>query len=188
MNKIPMTSVRGPIADWIARHANQFGDDVLEIGSRMTGPNNWWIDNRHHATGQWTGVDMQTGHNVDMVADAENLPAEWVDRFSAVLCCEVLEHTKHPWIVVQNVRRVARPGGLCVFTVPACFPLHGFPDDYWRISESGLRLLLGDAGFSDIKTAKAGEVHFLLNDHGEHDGKPIHKRMTPMHTLGTARA
>ncbi len=188
MPEIPQDSVRGPIRAWIEKHAGGLGDNVLEVGSRMTSKESWWIDNRVLGSGKWTGVDMQPGHNVDIVADIESLPDEWAGRFSGALCCEVLEHVKRPWIAVRELRRVICAGGLCVFTVPSCFPLHGFPDDYWRISESGIRLLLEDAGFTSIETDKAGNVDFLLNDHGEHGGKPTHKRTTPMHTMAIARA
>lgn len=186
--KIHPESVRGPIRAWIEKHAEGLGDNVLEVGSRMSFPGAWWINNRDLAKGEWTGVDMQPGHNVDMVADIESLPRAWSGEFTGALCCEVLEHVKRPWVAVHELRRVVRPGGLCVFTIPSCFPLHSFPDDYWRISESGIRLLLEDAGFYNIATGKAGNVDFLLNDHGEEGGKPIHRRNTPMHTMAVARA
>lgn len=186
--KIYPKSVRGPIRAWIEKHAPRLGDDVLEVGSRMSFPDAWWINNRDLAVGKWTGIDMQPGHNVDTVADIEMLPKCWEGRFTGALCCEVLEHVKRPWKAVSELRRAVRPGGLCIFTVPSCFPLHSFPDDYWRISESGIRLLLEDAGFEGVETSSAGSVDFLLNDHGEQDGKPIHKRTTPMHTFAVARA
>ncbi|WP_206431673.1 hypothetical protein, partial [Bacillus sp. 2A25] len=64
------------------------------------------------------------------------------------------------------------------------FPEHGYPDDYFRYSQSGLRLLLADAGFSDISTEYAGEVPIELNDHGE---RGVARRRLPMHTFAVAR-
>ena len=82
-----------------------------------------------------------------------------------------------------KVREVIRPGGRIIVTTMQCFPLHGFPDDYYRYSESGLRLLLEDAGFVDVTTASAGEVVFKLDDHGN----GIATRKTPMHVFAVAR-
>lgn len=181
---MPMTSVRGRIRHYIERHASGLGDDVLEVGSRLHDPSCWWLVNRDLAQGRWLGIDMQPGHGVDQVADIHALPVEWEGRFSGVLCSEVLEHVARPWLALPELLRVMQPGGTAIFTTLFAFPEHGFPDDYWRYSCSGLKLLLEDAGFVDIRCEYAGEVNLVLDDHGE---GAIHKRTLPMHTFATAR-
>ena len=183
--RMPLTSVRGRIRDFIERHADKLGDDVLEVGSRMTRPDCWWIVNRDLARGRWLGIDMQPGAGVDQVADIHDLPAEWAGRFSGVLCSEVLEHVARPWIALPKLREVIAPGGWIVVTTLFAFPEHGFPDDYYRYSQSGLRLLLEDAGFVDVATEYAGEVPLVLDDHGE---GAIHRRRLPMHVFAVGRA
>ena len=64
------------------------------------------------------------------------------------------------------------------------FPEHGFPDDFYRYTRSGLAGLLEDAGFTDIDTAYAGDFRLMLDDHGE---GPINKRDIPMHVFAVAR-
>lgn len=182
---MPLTSVRGRIRHYIERHSHLLGADVLEVGSRMTNPRAWWIVNRDLAQGQWLGIDMQPGHGVDHVADIHDLPAEWRGRFSGVLCSEVLEHVARPWVALPKLRDVIAPGGHIVITTLFAFPEHGFPDDFYRYTASGLRLLLEDAGFVDVATEYAGEVHLTLDDHG--DG-PTARRVLPMHIFATARA
>lgn len=184
MLKMPPNSVRGLVRGWIERNASLLGDDVLEVGSRIHSPGAWWLVNRDLAQGQWLGVDMQDGEGVDQVQDIHDLPADWFGRFSAVLCSEVLEHVARPWVALPELFRVIRPGGAIIITVPSCFPLHAFPDDFYRYSESGLRILLEDAGFDRIETANGGNVDFRLDDHG---GGAIARRSTPMHTFATAR-
>jgi hypothetical protein len=184
-NGIPLDTVRGRVRAWIERHAAKLGGNVLEIGSRLHAPEAWWIVNRDLARGEWLGMDMQPGAGVDHVANVETLPAGWVGRFSGVLCSEVLEHVSRPWIAVRGIRCVLREGGWAIFTVPACFPQHDFPGDYYRFTESGLRTILEDAGFVDIETASAGTVTLTLNDHGEAVNSV---RATPMHTFAVARA
>lgn len=183
-NKMPLTSVRGCIRDFIERHADKLGDDVLEVGSRMTNADTWWIINRDLAQGAWLGIDMQEGHGVDQVADIHCLPSEWRGKFSGVLCSEVLEHVARPWIAIPKLFDVIRPGGWIVVTTLTSFPIHGFPDDYYRYTQSGLRLLLEDAGFVDIQTENAGKIGARFADHGP--GMGIRKEL-PIHVFAVGR-
>jgi hypothetical protein len=184
MNKMPIKSVRGRIRHYIERHADKLGDDVLEVGSRMTNKGAWWIVNRDLAQGQWTGIDMQDGYGVDMIADIHDLPSEWAGRFSGVLCSEVLEHVARPWVALPKLAAVIRPSGWIVVTTLTAFPIHGFPDDFYRYTRSGLELLLKDAGFVDVQSENAGEFIVRLNDHGEpHESRG----RIPMHVFAVGR-
>ena len=181
---LPINSVRGQIRHFIERHADKLGDDVLEVGSRMTNPDTWWIINRDLAKGQWTGIDMQPGHGVDQVVDIHNPPADWTGRFSGVLCSEVLEHVARPWLALPKLREVMQPGGWIVVTTLTSFPIHGFPDDFYRYTPSGLKLLLEDAGFKNVATENAGHIEIKLNDHGE---AGFCTRQLPLHVFGVAQ-
>lgn len=186
MNRsLPADSVRGPIRAFVEEYARYLGTDVLEIGSRVHTPEAWWCTCRDLARGEWTGVDMQAGSGVDVVADMHALPIEWTHRFTGAVCSEVLEHVARPWRALPELHRVLKPGSYAVFTAPWCFPLHAYPNDFFRYSPDGLRVLLEDAGFIDIVTATAGSVPFRLNDHGE---KGFTALSTPMHTFAVARA
>ena len=184
-SRLPLTSVRGRIRAYVERHAPGLGDDVLEVGSRVHTPAAWWCTNRDLAQGAWTGIDIQAGDGVDLVADLHALPAEWAGRFSGVVCSEVLEHVARPWLALPELRRVMRPGGLLVMTTLFAFPEHGYPDDFYRYSRSGLALLLSDAGFRDVSTEYAGEIPITLNDHGE---PGVAHRRLPLHVFAVARA
>lgn len=181
--KLPPNSVRGRIRAFIERHAGNLGADVLEVGSRMTSKDAWWIVNRDLAQGQWTGIDMQPGAGVDVVANLHELPGEWGDRFSGILCSEVFEHVEYPRRAAQELFRVLRPGGSMVLTTLFAFPEHGFPDDFFRYSRSGLQSILIAAGFKSVHTEYAGEITVILDDHGN---APVTKKI-PMHTFAVAR-
>jgi hypothetical protein len=183
MRRLPPDTVRGRIRGFIERHADKLGDDVLEVGSRMTSESTWWIVNRDLAKGDWTGIDMQPGHGVDMVADIHALPPQWHGRFSAVLCSEVLEHVARPWVALPNLREVIRPGGWVIITTLTSFPIHGFSDDYYHFTPSGLKLLMEDAGFTDVHTENQGEIRITLDDHGS----GTCSRDLPMHVFGVGR-
>ena len=181
---MPINSVRGRIRHYIERHADKLGEDVLEIGSRLTIPDAWWIINRDLAKGKWLGIDMQEGPGVDQVVDIHSPPTEWTGRFSGVLCSEVLEHVARPWLALPKLREIMQPGGWMVVTTLTSFPIHGFPDDYYRYTPSGLKLLLEDAGFKNVATENAGHIEIQLNDHGE---AGFCTRQLPMHVFGVAQ-
>jgi hypothetical protein len=182
--KLPDNCVRGRIRRFIEKQAHLLGDDVLEIGSRMTNENAWWIVNRDLAQGNWIGCDMQEGHGVDVVADIHNPPAEWQGKFTGILCSEVLEHVARPWVALPKIKEMMQPGGWLVVTTLTSFPIHGFPDDYYRYTTSGLRLLLEDAGFRNVHAENAGEIEIKLNDHGE---AGFCTRQLPLHVFGVAQ-
>lgn len=185
LKKLPQRSVRGQVRAWVEKHAAGLGADVLEVGSRMHQPDAWWVVNRDLAQGQWLGIDMQDGPNVDQVVDLHELPEGWTDRFTGVLLSEVLEHVRNPWLALTQIHRVMQPGALLIVTVPFCFPRHSFPSDYWRFTEEGIRAVLSDSGFVDIETANSGpNVAFAVNDHGE---PGLIRRNEPLHTFALAR-
>lgn len=62
-----------------------------------------------------------------------------------VICEQVLEHVRDPCLAVRNLARLARPGGAVLVSTPFLLRIHGHPEDHWRFTPSGMRLLL-DAG------------------------------------------
>lgn len=186
-NGLPVSSVRGIVRTWIEQYASNLGENVLEVGSRMHTPEAWWINNRDLALGKWTGIDMQEGKNVDTVMDVYNMPESWNNKFTGVLCCEVLEHTDRPWIFLSKLYDILRPNGLIVITVPWCFPLHNFPEDYFRYSPAALQSLLKSVGFIRIITSRSlPQVHFNLNDHGS-TTRDNYIGIEPTHSYAIAR-
>ena len=50
---------------------------------------------------------------------------------------------------------MVKPGGICVISSVMLFGIHGYPNDYWRFTPEGLRVLLGE--FDDVSVAGMGE-------------------------------
>lgn len=76
-----------------------------------------------------------------------------------VLATETLEHVPEPTVFLAEARRVLRPGGRIVLTVPFAARWHYIPHDYWRYTPSSLRNLLEAAGFGDVVVhARGNEV------------------------------
>lgn len=182
----PPNSVRGRIAHYLQdqKNKNRFQEVVLEIGSRFPAEEAWWVNNRHLLDGgEWIGVDIQPGINVDQVEDAHRL-SFGSGSMGTVLCSEVLEHVIDPRKVVSECARVLRPGGWLIITTLFSFPIHGYPNDYWRFTPACLSQLLKEVELVDVETSTAGMVRYSLNDHGE----PTQTRFNePMHVFAVGQ-
>ncbi len=76
-----------------------------------------------------------------------------------VLATEVLEHVLEPTRFLSEARRCLRPRGTLILTVPFSARWHYIPHDYWRFTPSSLRVLLEEAGFSDLRVfARGNEI------------------------------
>jgi SAM-dependent methyltransferase len=91
---------------------------------------------------EYVGCDMRPGPGVDRVEDvsAISLPD---GSAGTVLCIETFEHVFEVRRAFDEVFRVLRPGGIFVITSPLNFRIHGYPDDYWRMTPNCLRRLMG---------------------------------------------
>jgi len=76
------------------------------------------------------------------------------ESFDFVFSDQVLEHVKNPQAAVDETYRVLNPGGVCVCTTCSFNPVHKFPEDYWRFTIDGLRVLFEN--FKIISTGSWG--------------------------------
>jgi SAM-dependent methyltransferase len=117
---------------------------VLEIGSYQVAGQEALADLRGLFPGKpYVGVDMRPGPGVDCVANVEALP-QADGSVGTVLALSTFEHVAHFWRGFAEVRRVLRPDGALLVSVPFYFHVHGYPSDYWRFTPEALHLLLED--------------------------------------------
>lgn len=94
-------------------------------------------------------LNLRPFANVDIAADASQIP--FADNtFDVVYSLAVLEHVPDPPAVVAEMLRVLKPGGRLYSEIPFIFFFHGYPADYTRYTEQGMRRLfaqLDDASF-----------------------------------------
>jgi len=63
-----------------------------------------------------------------------------------VICEQVLEHVRDPYLAVRNLARLTRSDGLILVSTPFLVRIHDAPEDHWRFTPSGMRLLLEAGG------------------------------------------
>jgi SAM-dependent methyltransferase len=109
-------------------------------------------------------IDVEAGRDVDLVGDLHRLPAAMSGRFSAVVAIAVFEHLERPWIAAAEVARIMKAGGFCYIATHQCFPLHGYPSDFFRFSTEALSLILEDAGLRVVEAAYQHRVQIAASD------------------------
>lgn len=90
---------------------------------------------------KYLGTDMRAGPGVDCLLDLHRL-ALGDETVGTALILETLEHVEFCHRALSEVHRVLRPGGMVLITSMMLFPIHNYPDDYWRFTPAGFRSLL----------------------------------------------
>ncbi len=70
-------------------------------------------------------------------------------------CFAVLEHVADPWKLIEEIRRLLKPGGKVFIDWPFLVPVHGYPSHYFNATRHGLELMFSD-GF---------EIHSCATGH-----------------------
>jgi SAM-dependent methyltransferase len=126
-------------------------------------------------------VARSRGHGEVRVGRLEELP--WADAsFDLITCLDVIEHTPDDRMALAELRRVCRPGGWLLVTVPAYPALWSLHDEanhhYRRYSRAALRDAAAAAGwtvmrvssFNSVLLAPAAAVRLAQRRFGAHNG------------------
>ena len=96
-------------------------------------------------------VDIRPEESPDVLADIHDLSRVVApDTYEVIICTEVLEHTRDPMLVLSEIRRALKPGGVLIASTPFIVPYHPDPTDYWRFTVEAWRLLLRDWKSAEI--------------------------------------
>ena len=140
------------IADLI--DAVEMPEPVVEFGSLQVEPDQPNDLRPLFGGREFTGTDFREGPGVDRVEDLRGLTFG-DETVGTALCLETLEHCEDPFAACRELHRVIAPGGICVLSSVMLFGIHGYPNDYWRFTPEGLRVLLDP--FDDVSVASMGE-------------------------------
>ena len=106
------------------------------------------------------GLDIRPSSGVDVLGDAHALPFG-SSSFDGVLSMQVLEHLREPWLAVEEVARILRPGGWFVGSVAFLKPYH---QSYFHRTHDGVRALLERAGLEAERFEGAQSLTYTLYD------------------------
>ncbi len=102
---------------------------------------------------QLISFDIYASPYVQFVADAHKIPLP-ENYFDCVIIQAVLEHVLEPNVVVSEIYRVLKPGGLVYAETPFMQHVHEGAYDFTRFTESGHRYLFRH--FEKIKSGTNG--------------------------------
>jgi len=100
-------------------------------------------------------LDFNIQNKPDLVADAHALPFKH-EVFDSIVCTQVLEHLKNPFLAVSEFRRILKPQGIVLLTVPQVNELHEEPHDYYRYTRFGIIHLLETNHFEILSVDQRG--------------------------------
>ena len=119
------------------------------------------------AHSEYVGIDFAHGDpswnysGLDVIGRLEELPFP-NGSFDHVLSVVVLEHTPQPGKVIEEFRRVLKPGGMVHLVVPHMWEEHQKPYDFFRFTSSGIRYLLQSSGIRIRKIQPVGGFFWQL--------------------------
>ena len=119
--------------------ANEYNPELVDLIRKN--PGRLFLDVgaglRHVYRSNVVNAEIWPSPSTDVVCVGEDLPFS-DNQFDHVLCLAVLEHTKRPWIAVQEIIRVTKPGGFIRIDWPFLQPVHGYPHHFFNATPKGV--------------------------------------------------
>ena len=109
-------------------------------------------------TTTYIGLDLGSPdmeQRAEVIGSASDVPFK-TGSFDTVLCTEVIEHVSEPWLVMDQISRVLRPGGVLILTSPLIARIHGAPRDFYRFTPYGLEHMASKVGIETVSISPMG--------------------------------
>lgn len=108
-------------------------------------------------------VVQNVENSIDFIGDiSEGLPLIKDNSFDCIICTQVLEHIKNPQNAFNEFYRILSPGGKLFLTTHLCFEEHMMPNDFFRFTKYGLKLIGESAGFEVLSVTPEGGIFQTL--------------------------
>jgi SAM-dependent methyltransferase len=147
------------VGAYLRDHADVVRGRVLDLGAGNQPYADWYGPLCDDAV----AVDVAAHDGIAALSVGEALPFR-DGSFDTVLATEVLEHVDDAEAAMAEIRRVLRPGGAAIVTVPFLYPTHEAPHDHRRFTHHGLAGLAVRHGLQvEDLAAKGGAAVVVLN-------------------------
>jgi len=156
----PAHIIRNGLYKHIKAHAPNIEGKILDVGCGSKPYESLFLK-----SSSYTGVDIEvSGHShtnskIDFFYDGKTLPFE-DSSFDAVVSFEVFEHVFNLDEVLKEIRRVLKPGGKLLVTMPFAWDEHEVPYDFARYTSYGITHILKSNDFNVDKVEKT-TTYFL---------------------------
>ena len=117
-------------------------EPIYEFGSLQVEKQIGFADMRPlFPTKKYIGADMREGPGVDIILNLRNIKLD-SDSVGTVLILNTIEHVEYPRKAIEESYRILKRKGILIITSHMFFPIHDYPNDYWRFTPEGFRSLL----------------------------------------------
>jgi len=142
---------------------------VLHLGSKVIYAAGDSVRKLFPSASRFVGLDFMAGEGVDVVADIHKMnDAIGCAQFDVIWSDAVLEHIERPWQAAAEMALVLRPGGYCFHITHQTFPLHCYPQDFWRFSGDGLASLFSKAaGFEVLRKGHCWPIRLADSENAQ---------------------
>jgi SAM-dependent methyltransferase len=130
------------LREFVASHAPKFSGDVLDIGGGKGRYRTLFKNARSYRI-----LDVDPANTPDIVASADHIPLP-DSSVDGIVCTQVLGDVWDVPLVIAEMLRVLKKGGLLLITESLHCEFHDEPRDYWRFTaETWKKLFEGTCEF-----------------------------------------
>jgi ubiquinone/menaquinone biosynthesis C-methylase UbiE len=159
--------VRKSILHALKSNLSKFKGLVLDVGCGIM-PYRELILSQNKNVTSYVGLDYENSLDPeyemgkpDLFWKGDIIPME-NNSTDIVIATELFEHCQDAELVMREMLRVLKPGGLVFFTVPFLWNLHLVPYDEYRYTPFSLKRHLANAGFVKIEMEALGGIDASL--------------------------
>jgi SAM-dependent methyltransferase len=150
--------VRSAILEALKKALPLFSGILLDVGCGDM-PYKSFVLRRPSQVTRYLGLDLESSplyqNKPDLFWNGRKIPLP-ESSVDCAMATEVFEHCPNPEVVLRELWRVLKPGGLLFFTVPFLWPLHDVPYDEYRYTPFSLERHLINSGFQQISLKALG--------------------------------
>lgn len=110
------------------------------------------------------GINWKGFHRLDYPEFDLVNPVLPTEKYDVVICQQVLEHVTNPFKATETFFKLLKPGGVLIVSTPFMLKIHAAPNDYWRFTIEGMRILLDEAGLIPLEIKSWGNKYAVRNN------------------------
>lgn len=182
-NWVSLNPSRVFLREWLATAA--VGRDstfhVLDAGAGEA-PYRELFDHVTYETADFAQVAKPYTPGLTYICDLAAIPVE-DGRYDLVVCSQVLEHVPEPMAVLNELVRVAKPGGEIWMSAPLFYAEHEEPYDFHRFTQFAWRRMAKEAGLEILDLAWLEGYYTTLAYQLSTAARVLPRHMLPLRAL-----